>query len=48
MATTNVEQARKDTVSPTKGKYYFKYTWVIETKTKKPVRMAPVQYTFPS
>ena len=46
--TTNVPQAKKDTVSPTKGRYFIKMTYVIDTKTKKPVGMAPVQITFPS
>ena len=46
--TTNVEQARKDTVSPTKGRDFIKLTYIIDTKTNKPVGMAPVVITFPS
>ena len=46
MATVNVEQQKKDAVSPTKGTYYFQYVWILDVKTNRPVGLAPVQYTF--
>lgn len=45
MATTTADLGRKDVISPTKGKYYVKYTWVIDETTKKPVRVR-VTYEF--
>lgn len=47
MATTTADLGRKDVVSPTKGKYYVKYTWVIDEVTKRPVKVR-VSYEFTS
>lgn len=37
MATTTAELGRKDIISPTRGRYYVKYVWILDSATKKPV-----------
>jgi len=39
MATVTTETGKKDVISPTKGKYYIKFIWVLDAKTKLPVRV---------
>lgn len=47
MATINAQQRPQDVVSPTKGHYEERYTYVLDAKTKKLVRVKK-EYVFTS
>lgn len=42
MATINAEQARKDVITPSKGRFYIRHIWVLDEQTKRPVRVRKV------
>ena len=45
MATIETDTGKKDLISPTMGKYYETLVWILDEKTKKPIRVE-VEKTF--